>query len=82
MKTTKKKSRDNYLSIRSKLVAAVAMLLVASFMVASSSYAWFTLSTAPEVTGIKTTVGANGSLEIALYTGQTEITSGVGSTGN
>jgi hypothetical protein len=34
----------------------------------SSTYAWFTLSTAPEVTGITTQVGANGNLEIALLT--------------
>ena len=60
------KSQKNYMSIKSKLMAAVAMLLVASFMVVSSTYAWFTLSTAPEVTGIKTSVGANGNLEIAL----------------
>ena len=60
------KSQKNYMSIKSKLMAAVAMLLVASFMVVSSTYAWFTLSTAPEVTGITTKVGANGSLEIAL----------------
>ena len=79
---TARKGRDNaYASIRSKLVAAVAMLLVASFMVVSSSYAWFTLSTAPEVTGITTTVGANGSLEIALYTGS-EPTSAVGDSNN
>ena len=63
-------SQKNFLSIRSKLVAAVAMLLVASFMVVSSTYAWFTLSTAPEVTGITTQVGANGNLEIALYDGK------------
>ncbi len=62
---------NSYSSIRSKLIAAVAMLLVASFMVVSSSYAWFTLSTAPEVTGISTAVGANGNLEIALLTGAT-----------
>ena len=67
----------SFLNIKSKLMAAVAMLLVAFFMVISSSYAWFTLSTAPEVTGIHTAVGANGNLEIALYTGST-ITSGVG----
>ena len=60
------KSQKSYVSIRSKLLAAVAMLLVASFMVVSSTYAWFTLSTAPEVTGIQTRIGANGSLEIAL----------------
>ncbi|MBE6665424.1 MAG: hypothetical protein E7603_04255 [Ruminococcaceae bacterium] len=62
-------SQKNFMTIRSKLLAAVAMLLVASFMVVSSTYAWFTLSTAPEVTGITTQVGANGNLEIALYGG-------------
>ena len=61
-------SQKNFMSIRSKLLAAVAMLLVASFMVVSSTYAWFTLSTAPEVTGITTQIGANGNLEIALAT--------------
>lgn len=60
------KQTKAYTSIRNKLVAAVAMLLVASIMMVSSSYAWFTLSTAPEVTGITTTVGSNGNLEIAL----------------
>lgn len=80
----KNKRNDGYLSIRKKLIAAIAMLLVASFMVASSSYAWFTLSTAPEVKGIQTAVGANGSLEIALnVTGDANnITSGIGDTGD
>ena len=53
-------------SIRAKLISAVAMLLVAVIMVVSSAYAWFTLSTAPEVTGITTQIGANGALEMAL----------------
>lgn len=52
--------------IKSKLMAAIAMLLVSSIMMVSSTYAWFTLSTAPEVTGISTAVGANGNLEMAL----------------
>ena len=52
--------------IRSKLMAAVAMLMVATIRMVSSTDAWFTLSTAPEVQGITTTVGSNGSLEIAL----------------
>ena len=52
--------------IKSKLMAAISMLLVSSIMMVSSTYAWFTLSTAPEVTGISTAVGANGNLEIAL----------------
>ena len=78
MEKTREKS---FLNIKSKLMAAVAMLLVAFFMVISSSYAWFTLSTAPEVTGIYTAVGANGNLEIALYTGNDNIGSNVGDTG-
>lgn len=60
------KNRSIVSTVRSKLVAAVAMLLVGVFMVISSSYAWFTLSTAPEVSGIHTSVGANGNLEMAL----------------
>lgn len=53
-------------NIKSKLMAAIAMLLVSSIMMVSTTYAWFTLSTAPEVTGITTTVASNGNLEIAL----------------
>ncbi len=73
-------TKNQYSSIRKKLTAAVAMLLVAAIMVVTSTYAWFTLSTAPEVTGITTTVGANGNLEIALAenTSSAGIKSGVG----
>ena len=53
-------------NIRSKLMAAIAMLLVSSIMMVSTTYAWFTLSTAPEVTGITTNIASNGNLEIAL----------------
>lgn len=63
----KNERKTNY-SIKSKLVSAVAMLLVATIMVVSSTYAWFTLSTAPEITGISTAVGANGALEMLLAT--------------
>ncbi|MBQ4047683.1 MAG: hypothetical protein IJC93_04875 [Clostridia bacterium] len=52
--------------LRGKLISAVAMLMVAVIMCVSSTYAWFTLSTAPEVTGISTAVGANGALEMRL----------------
>ncbi len=61
-----KKKNGEFAGVRKKLTAAVAMLLVATIMMASSTYAWFTLSTAPEVTGITTSVGANGNLEMAL----------------
>ena len=63
--------------IRNKMMAAISMLMVSSIMLVSSTYAWFTLSTAPEVTGITTNVGANGNLEMMLLTGYTE--NGLGS---
>ena len=61
-----KKRKTSANGVKKKLMGAVCMLLVASIMMISATYAWFTLSTAPEVTGITTSVGANGSLEMAL----------------
>lgn len=52
--------------MKGKLISVACMLLVAVVMVVSSTYAWFTLSTAPEVKGISTAIGANGALEIRL----------------
>lgn len=60
------KKRMPIYGIKGKLVSACCMLLVAVIMVVSSTYAWFTLSTAPEVKGISTSIGANGALEIKL----------------
>lgn len=70
----KKQQSKRQRNIKSKLMAAICMLLVSTIMMVSSTYAWFTLSTAPEVTGINTAVGANGNLEMALmpYTGGTD----------
>ena len=48
-------------------VAAVGLLLVVSLaMMTSASFAWITLSRAPEVTSVTTNVASNGNLEIAL----------------
>jgi len=58
--------RRMHASVKAKLMSAIAMLLVATIMMSSTTYAWFVLSTAPEVSGMSTAVGANGSLEIAL----------------
>lgn len=49
-----------------KLYAAVCMVLIAALLVSASSYAWFVLSQAPEVSNVTTNIGANGNLEIAL----------------
>lgn len=74
----------SYGGVKKKLMGAICMLLVASIMMVSSTYAWFTLSTAPEITGISTSVGANGNLEMALlnkatYAELSQIESTVGS---
>ena len=60
--------------VAKKLMAAIAMLLVATMLVGVTTYAWVTFSTAPEARELKTTVGANGYLEIALQSGTSTIT--------
>ena len=70
MKTTRNVDKREQ-HVKKKLTAAVLMLLISCIMTVTSTYAWFTLSTAPEVTGIQTTIGGNGNLEIALATGTT-----------
>lgn len=52
--------------LKTKLMASVAMLMVATVMLSSASFAWFTISTAPEVRGVNTQLASNGNLEIAL----------------
>lgn len=52
--------------MRERLGAAGLGLLIAGTVAVSASFAWITLSRAPEVTGIATTLSGNGSLEIAL----------------
>lgn len=70
MKTTRKVDKREQ-HIKKKLTAAILMLLISSIMTVTSTYAWFTLSTAPEVKGIQTTIGGNGNLEIALANAKT-----------
>ena len=57
--------------IKAKLMAATSLLLVSAILLSLTTYAWFILSTAPEVTEMQTTAGANGALEIALQSGDT-----------
>lgn len=51
-----------------KIIVAVAALLVCAILLVSVSFAWLSLSRVPEVTGMETRLGANGSLEMALLT--------------
>lgn len=52
--------------IREKVISVALLLAISLAMVASASYAWYTLSFAPEVSQITTTLSSNGSLEVAL----------------
>ena len=56
-------------NMKEKVAAAALMLVIALSVTVTATYAWITLSTAPEVTSVDTTVAANGSLEIALANG-------------
>lgn len=55
--------------MKERVIAAAMSLIIALSVTVTSTYAWITLSTAPEVVSIDTTVAANGSLEIALANG-------------
>lgn len=66
-------TKKNILELRKALpglkerIAAVAFMLVLSLvMISATSYAWYTMASAPEVSNVSTTVSANGNLEIAL----------------
>ncbi len=52
--------------LKTKLMVSAVSLLLAVALLAASAFAWFSLSTNPEITGISATVAANENLEIAL----------------
>lgn len=52
--------------LRERVVAVALLLAMSASMLASASFAWLTISRNPEVTGVNTTVAANGNLELAL----------------
>lgn len=66
MKKFVKPNEENRRNLKQRLLASLAMLMVAVILTVTVTYAWLILSVAPEVRGISTTIGANGSLEIAL----------------
>ena len=58
-------------------VLAVALLLVMSAAtMTSATFAWITLSRAPEVTNVATNIAANGNLEIVGGTQETALGNG------
>ena len=52
--------------IRERIIASLILFAFSVTMVTMSAFAWTTLSISPEVSGVKTTIAANGNLEIAL----------------
>lgn len=52
--------------LRERVVAVALLLCMSLAMVTSATFAWLTISKAPQLSGVNTTVAANGSLEIAL----------------
>lgn len=59
--------------LRERVIAVALLLAMSASMLTSASFAWLTISRRPEVSGVSTTVAANGNLEIALATGTTTV---------
>ncbi|MBQ7874926.1 MAG: hypothetical protein IJ306_07210 [Oscillospiraceae bacterium] len=55
---------------RKVAVAAVSLILCFAVLI-SSSYAWISISRSPEISGVSTNIGSNGSLEVALLSDET-----------
>ena len=53
-------------NMKEKVAAAALMLLISVIVTVTATYAWVTLSIAPVVSSVNTTVSSNGNLEIAL----------------
>lgn len=54
------------LKTKQKLMATAVMLVVSMLMATTASFAWFTISTNPEISGLTTSVVTNENLELAL----------------
>ncbi len=52
--------------LKEKVAAMLVLLLMSTTMLITVSFAWVALTTSPEVTGVNTSIAANGNLEIAL----------------
>ena len=61
------------MNLRKKINFTVIPLVLCLILLISATYAWLTLSFAPEVTSVDTNIGANGSLEIALLSDETYV---------
>ena len=78
-----RKLRASQKYVGEKLYIILVFMLIATLLMSGATYAWLAISQAPEVGGVKTNVGSNGSLEMALlskltYHDPTHITSQIG----
>lgn len=55
--------------LKAKLISATALLVLSAVMMTTASFAWFTISTNPEIANISANITSNGNLEIALDAG-------------
>ena len=58
--------QDALPDMKKRVFAAALMLMIAVIVSITATYAWVTLSVAPVVSSVNTTMSANGTLEIAL----------------
>ncbi|NCA99335.1 MAG: hypothetical protein EOM70_08170 [Clostridia bacterium] len=70
--------------MKKKLLMAVVMLTLSILMMTSASFAWFTISTNPEISALTTQVVVNENLEIALAATGAAVpaAAAIGNTGN
>ncbi len=59
------------MKMRNKLMAASVMLVISIIMMSTASFAWFSISTNPQISQISGSVVVNENLEIALHGGKT-----------
>ncbi|MBR6650813.1 MAG: hypothetical protein IKL36_05335 [Clostridia bacterium] len=71
MKKQKREIMKDPRQLKQKLMAVISMLVVAGVLLSTVTFAWLVMSISPEVRGVTTNVGANGSLEIALLNSST-----------
>lgn len=68
--------------LRERVIAVALLLAMSIAMMSSASFAWLTISRRPQLTGVSTTVAANGNLEIALATGNGKVVPGESKVGD
>lgn len=64
---------------REKLIAAALLFVITAGMLATTTFAWVSLSLNPQVSNVNTSIASNGNLEIALAQGTSSSISSPGS---